>query len=556
MKLINLLPKSLLPKEAVAIEGKTSCQEKTINGSEKSFLNTFLGFIRDNGELKGQKKLSDENLKETDDVDGLFVAMEQVLKGLLFNISKSEGGDLSEKEIKTLLEKFNNFLEKELNLSQLKGNSVIKEFSPENTDGMINKADIFKAEGLGKDELPDKSYSLDKILNKYLEFIKGLNGVTFKEPLKGNSGLNELLFEVNKIKNGNLTAEGYRTFLERLTKVIDAELSSNHLAANAPVENFLAGNGVELISNSDVSKKEEMKTVISNSDVSKVEVLKRDTLPDNTMSETSAPAKEINRFFYKGPLKDELSLKELLFVENKSGSGKLTAEGYKTLLEKVSVLINNGSDMNRFTADDGLNGPLLGNEAVAISKAEAQKVENSENNGLRKETVYGKESAEYGTARTSEEQKPQAAAKKDFDNVLREKIITQISDGTADGVRSSRKEIVIKLEPEFLGPLRLKISSDGTQVKVDFITQSPLVKGILESNAQHLFNSLNQNGLELSKFSVQVGNYNQQERDRYLGKEERDREEVESREIEGIDSVNGNPELLQNVKSERINLFI
>ena len=56
----------------------------------------------------------------------------------------------------------------------------------------------------------------------------------------------------------------------------------------------------------------------------------------------------------KGPLKDELSLKELLFVENKSGSGKLTAEGYKTLLEKVSVLINNGSDFETCHSSDSV----------------------------------------------------------------------------------------------------------------------------------------------------------------------------------------------------------
>jgi flagellar hook-length control protein FliK len=77
-------------------------------------------------------------------------------------------------------------------------------------------------------------------------------------------------------------------------------------------------------------------------------------------------------------------------------------------------------------------------------------------------------------------------------------------------LRSDRQQsqMVIRLKPDFLGNVRLQVTTEGQQVMVRMDAESAMVKEIVEQNMVHLKAELNQHGLEIEKFDVFVGNEN------------------------------------------------
>ncbi len=71
-----------------------------------------------------------------------------------------------------------------------------------------------------------------------------------------------------------------------------------------------------------------------------------------------------------------------------------------------------------------------------------------------------------------------------------------------------QSQMNIKLKPEFLGNVRLQISTDHQQVAVRMMADSNAVKEMLEQNIQFLKSELVQHGLEIDKFDVFVGSDN------------------------------------------------
>lgn len=74
-------------------------------------------------------------------------------------------------------------------------------------------------------------------------------------------------------------------------------------------------------------------------------------------------------------------------------------------------------------------------------------------------------------------------------------------------LKSSRlqSQMNVKLKPEFLGNIRMQITSDNQQVAVRMVADSGVVKEMIEQNLQYLKAELQQHGLEIDKFDVSVG---------------------------------------------------
>jgi len=84
-------------------------------------------------------------------------------------------------------------------------------------------------------------------------------------------------------------------------------------------------------------------------------------------------------------------------------------------------------------------------------------------------------------------------------------IMGQIVKKAVLDIKNGQKSIKISLKPEYLGRLELRVSIDNHQVVLKMLTETPMVKDIIENNIAHLKAELGNHGLEIDKFEVQVG---------------------------------------------------
>lgn len=84
-------------------------------------------------------------------------------------------------------------------------------------------------------------------------------------------------------------------------------------------------------------------------------------------------------------------------------------------------------------------------------------------------------------------------------------IINQVVKKADILVQGSHQEMVMKLEPESLGKINLKIIVENGLVTAKFIAESQQVKEVLESSFNQLKDALQQKGVSVQGFSVSVG---------------------------------------------------
>ena len=85
---------------------------------------------------------------------------------------------------------------------------------------------------------------------------------------------------------------------------------------------------------------------------------------------------------------------------------------------------------------------------------------------------------------------------------LQTKTLTQLVEKAVLELKNGKPEIKIDLKPEFLGHLRMQISTENHQVMLKILTETPIVKEILENNINHLKIALHNHGLEIDEFDV------------------------------------------------------
>ena len=84
-------------------------------------------------------------------------------------------------------------------------------------------------------------------------------------------------------------------------------------------------------------------------------------------------------------------------------------------------------------------------------------------------------------------------------------IINQVIKKADLFVQGSHQEMVMKLEPESLGKLNLKIVVENGLITAKFVAESQQVKEVLESSFNQLKNALQEKGIAVQGFSVSVG---------------------------------------------------
>jgi hypothetical protein len=89
---------------------------------------------------------------------------------------------------------------------------------------------------------------------------------------------------------------------------------------------------------------------------------------------------------------------------------------------------------------------------------------------------------------------------------LQTQILTQIVEKAVLNLRNGQTEIKIHLKPEYLGHLRMQISTENQQVMLKMLTDVPIAKEIIESNIHHLKAALQSHGLEIEEIDVCVSN--------------------------------------------------
>ncbi|MFH0925101.1 MAG: flagellar hook-length control protein FliK [bacterium] len=85
-------------------------------------------------------------------------------------------------------------------------------------------------------------------------------------------------------------------------------------------------------------------------------------------------------------------------------------------------------------------------------------------------------------------------------------VVDQIVKNITTSISSDKRELVVRLKPDELGTIQIKISIEGEKMKALIQTESEAIKGIVESNLNQLKNSLAEKGFNVEKFSVSVGN--------------------------------------------------
>jgi flagellar hook-length control protein FliK len=95
-------------------------------------------------------------------------------------------------------------------------------------------------------------------------------------------------------------------------------------------------------------------------------------------------------------------------------------------------------------------------------------------------------------------------------NISRAGTLNQIVEKAALNLRNGKSQVRIDLKPEFLGSVRMKITTENHLVTVRILTELPIVKEMIENNISQLKTDLQSQGLEIDKLDVSVANDSQQ----------------------------------------------
>jgi len=95
-------------------------------------------------------------------------------------------------------------------------------------------------------------------------------------------------------------------------------------------------------------------------------------------------------------------------------------------------------------------------------------------------------------------------------NISRAGTLDQIVEKAALNLKNGKSQVRIDLKPEFLGSVRMKITTENHLVTVRILTELPVVKEMIENNLSQLKTDLQSHGLEIDKLDVSVANDSQQ----------------------------------------------
>lgn len=91
-------------------------------------------------------------------------------------------------------------------------------------------------------------------------------------------------------------------------------------------------------------------------------------------------------------------------------------------------------------------------------------------------------------------------------NVDTADVIKQIVERLKTDFTSEISEIKVTLKPEYLGDISLKVASQNGVITAQFTAENQRIKEIIEANFEQLKDVLNEQGIQVSELSVNIGN--------------------------------------------------
>lgn len=148
---------------------------------------------------------------------------------------------------------------------------------------------------------------------------------------------------------------------------------------------------------------------------------------------------------------------------------------------------------------------MKGQQAASALKADASK---SSKEGAK--SSFGGVNANV-TAQTSEQQNQVAmkaadkAEKADAArNVKREEVIKQIIDRVELRNFAGKSELTIKMNPEFLGSMKMRLIFEGDKVSAEFNTTSKAVREAIQESEDELAGAFKDKGIKVGKIKVKL----------------------------------------------------
>jgi flagellar hook-length control protein FliK len=205
---------------------------------------------------------------------------------------------------------------------------------------------------------------------------------------------------------------------------------------------------------------------------------------------------------------------DLLSVENILAKMEIVSEAVGAFAEKVLAYEEATGEIYKHMAEIAINDNLAleisgnGFEAEIIEIAEEEATMPNQQTAEHNATIENIDNPilEMGINQQFEaiHQAAQTAQTAQTANVNPQSVTQQIVDTMKLQVSGAQAEIHIKLNPEHLGDLTMRIATQNGIVTANFVAQNQRVKEIIESQFNQLRDALNAQGMEIAEINVSI----------------------------------------------------
>lgn len=502
-------------KDERSIEDKS---KKELQGAE--VINMPDKFIEITLEIV-KKVINDINPKETDEINN-------ILQELNNKITNGWELNADEKKIMDLLNKINSIFGTELKMGYGSENSNDRAIKLSADDVKTDEKDEVNFTDDGKNTFNDNQEVVNDIMKKLKQ-----NGTLDEIMNKDQYSEDKLNSKVTKSLNDGIsdekiiTASGQEEKPKNLVEKLIDELRT------------IVDEKVNL-HNGEKSFREKLRDIISTSDLRKEfndanTMIHKDKLNKLLDVKDVINAEDINQGVLKGAKENVDKNTELKGNEVKE---KDESEIKELKYERKNALINGNLTKNNKSADDEIAKELknINNKGINTDEEDRTNEEREVINTFDKTGKSEKIKDNKFKENNNNIQQPninvdntenKMAVK--FTNktvkepeIQKNDILNQTLNQMKVTVTEDKSEVVIKLKPETLGKLTLKVITENGVVMAKFAAESHQVKEIIEANMQILKDSLEKQGLFVQGFSVSVGGDSNENRNFSSKKEAKD----------------------------------
>lgn len=187
---------------------------------------------------------------------------------------------------------------------------------------------------------------------------------------------------------------------------------------------------------------------------------------------------------------------------NEEATNKKAADSILSFLDRPAKTADPSKTEKPFLSEPPSSTALVNEEPVKPVNFEAMRVN---------ATVQDADKPVPGASPIPQTEKPSSGDPVIFErfsapseNPPTNSLMDQLVDKAAIRSFKDRSELQIRLKPEFLGNVRMTISTLNEQVAVRIVTEHAIVKDTIESNLHQLKAELQHHGLTIDKFDVTV----------------------------------------------------